>query len=309
MSPDVQPIEPHGAKRVGVVAKRGSQPAAELAGELVEWLERRQIEVLLDPATASSIDVRGSEPLAPGARCDFVVVLGGDGTLLAVARKAAGGPPILGVNLGRLGFLTEVPRNALYPALVEVLSGHYTLEPRSLFDVEHRSFGTGGKGGDSGQRKRFRALNDVVIAKSALSRVIELALTVDGRDVARYRADGLVISTPTGSTAYNLSAGGPILHPLLPVAVITPICPHTLTLRPLVVPDSSLIEARLEARPGEAPDRVDRVFLTVDGQEGGDVAPGDQVRVTRSPHPVYLVRTGERGSIFDGLKAKLHWGE
>ena len=153
MSPDVQPIEPHGARRVGVVAKRGSKPAAELAGELVEWLERRQIEVLLDPATAASIDVKGAEPLAPGARCDFVVVLGGDGTLLAVARKAAGGPPILGVNLGRLGFLTEVPRNALYPALVEVLSGHYKLEPRSLFEVEQRSA--------DGQKKGFRALNDV----------------------------------------------------------------------------------------------------------------------------------------------------
>jgi NAD+ kinase len=301
MSAEFEPITPHGARRVGVVAKRGSQVAAELAGELVEWLQRRQIEVLLDPATASAIDVRGMEPLAVGARCDFVVVLGGDGTLLAVARKAAGGPPILGVNLGRLGFLTEVPRNALYPALVEVLSGRYTLEPRSIFEIEQVS--------SAGTKKSFRALNDVVIAKSALSRVIELSLTVDSSDVARYRADGLVISTPTGSTAYNLSAGGPILHPLLPVAVITPICPHTLTLRPLVVPDSSLIEARLEARPDEEPGRVDRVFLTVDGQEGGEVATGDRVRVTRSPQPVYLVRTGERGSIFDGLKAKLHWGE
>jgi NAD+ kinase len=301
MSADFEQIAPHGARRVGVVAKRGSKVAAELAGELVEWLGRRQIEVLLDPATAGAIDVQGMEPLAVGARCDFVVVLGGDGTLLAVARKAAGGPPILGVNLGRLGFLTEVPRNALYPALVEVLSGHYTLEPRSIFEIEQVS--------PAGVKKSFRALNDVVIAKSALSRVIELALTVDARDVARYRADGLVISTPTGSTAYNLSAGGPILHPLLPVAVITPICPHTLTLRPLVVPDSSLIEARLEARPDEEPGRIERVFLTVDGQEGGEVAAGDRVRVTRSPQPVYLVRTGERGSIFDGLKAKLHWGE
>lgn len=301
MNETTERIEPRGARRVGVVAKRGSRAAAELAGEVVEWLARREIEVLLDPSTAEAIGATEIEALVPGVRCDLVVVLGGDGTLLAVARKAAGGPPILGVNLGRLGFLTEVPRNGLYPALVEVLAGRYALEPRSLFEVEQlRANGT---------RAGFRALNDVVIAKSALSRVIELTLTVDGRHVARYRADGLVVSTPTGSTAYNLSAGGPILHPLLPVAVITPICPHTLTLRPLVVPDSSLVEATIETRVDEAAERVDRVFLTIDGQEGGDLAPGDRVRVTRSALPAYLVRTGERGSIFDGLKAKLHWGE
>jgi NAD+ kinase len=298
--PEAQ-ITPHGARRVGVVAKVGSRAAAELAGELVEWLERREIEVLLDGETAEAIEVADRRALTPEARADLVVVLGGDGTLLAVARKAAGGPPILGVNLGRLGFLTEVQRNGLYPALVEVLAGRYAVEPRSLFDVELLRY--------DGTRAQFRALNDVVIAKSALSRVIELHLSVDGRHVAQYRADGLVVSTPTGSTAYNLSAGGPILHPLLPVAVITPICPHTLTLRPLVVSDSSLIEARREPRPDEARDRADRVFLTVDGQEGGDVAAGDRVRVTRSPLPVYLVRTGERASIFDGLRAKLHWGE
>lgn len=294
-------IEPRGARRVGLVAKRNSAAAAELAGELVEWLGRRDIEVLLDPVTAERIGAADVEALTPESRADLVVVLGGDGTLLAVARRAAGGPPILGVNLGRLGFLTEVQRNGLYPALVEVLAGHYALEPRSLFEVEQIRA--------AGGRATFRALNDVVIAKSALSRVIELTLTVDGRHVARYRADGLVVSTPTGSTAYNLSAGGPILHPLLPVAVITPICPHTLTLRPIVVPDSSLVEATIETRADEAADRIDRVFLTVDGQEGGDLSAGDRVRVTRSPQPVYLVRTGERGSIFDGLRAKLHWGE
>lgn len=310
MSQPYLPIEPRGARRVGVVAKRGSRQAAELAGELLEWLGRREIETLVDPATAEGIHElsQGSAPpfelLTPGALCDLIVVLGGDGTLLAVARKAAGGPPILGVNLGRLGFLTEVSRNALYPALVEVLAGRYALEPRSLFEIEQVRRAPG-----EGERTQFRALNDVVIAKSALSRVIELSLSVDGRHVARYRADGLVVSTPTGSTAYNLSAGGPILHPLLPVAVITPICPHTLTLRPLVVPDSSVVEIVIEARYDEIADRVDRVYLTVDGQEGSDVAVGDRVRVTRSPQPVYLVRTGERGSIFDGLRAKLHWGE
>ncbi|MEZ5312578.1 MAG: NAD(+)/NADH kinase [Thermoanaerobaculia bacterium] len=295
-------------RRIGVVAKRGSRQAAELAAELVEWLSRRELEPLVDPATAEELKSIPGGPSGPGllssaSRADLVVVLGGDGTLLAVARKAAGGPPILGVNLGRLGFLTEVQRNSLYPALVEVLAGRYALEPRSLFEVEQIA------ADGTGTRASFRALNDVVIAKSALSRVIELSLSVDGHHVARYRADGIVVSTPTGSTAYNLSAGGPILHPLLPVAVITPICPHTLTLRPLVVPDSSAVEIVIEARNDEGDDRVDRVYLTVDGQEGGDVAVGDRVRVKRSPRPAYLVRTGKRGSIFDGLRTKLHWGE
>ena len=214
---------------------------------------------------------------------------------------AAGGPPILGVNLGHLGFLTEVGRAELYPALVEVLAGQYAVEPRSLLEVEQQK--------STGERAAFRALNDVVLAKSALSRMIELLLTVDDRLVARYRADGLVISTSIGSIAYNLSAGGPILPPLLPVSVLTPICPHTLTLRPLVVPDTSVIEIGIEAREDAPESRADRVYLTVDGQEGGEIGFGDRVRVTRAAQPAYLVRTGERSSIFEGLRNKLHWGE
>lgn len=192
-------------------------------------------------------------------------------------------------------------RAELYPALIEVLAGHYAVEPRSLLEVEQTKAG--------GDRSTFRALNDLVLAKSALSRMIELLLSVDGRLVARYRADGLVVSTPTGSTAYNLSAGGPILHPLLPVSVLTPICPHTLTLRPLVVPDTSLIEVEIEAREDAPESRADRVYLTVDGQEGCEIGFGDRIRVTRAAQPAYLVRTGERSSIFEGLRNKLHWGE
>lgn len=294
-------IEPRGARRVGVVAKAMSADAIGVACELIEWLDRRGLEVLVEPGTARECATQGQGLLEPGTRCDLVVVLGGDGTLLSVARKAAGGPPILGVNLGRLGFLTEVARADLYPVLIEVLAGHYAVEPRSLLEVEQTR--------KSGERLTFRALNDVVLAKSALSRMIELLLTVDGRLVARYRADGLVVSTPTGSTAYNLSAGGPILHPLLPVSVLTPICPHTLTLRPLVVPDTSVIEVEIEARDDAPESRSDRVYLTVDGQEGGEIGFGDRVRVTRAAQPAYLVRTGERSSIFEGLRNKLHWGE
>jgi len=281
-----------GFPRVGVVAKRDDS-ALGLAEELVVWLARRGHEVLLDPASRAAIGGPYGV-LEPGAPADLVVVLGGDGTLLSVARRYAGGPPILGVNLGRLGFLTEVPRDDLYPAMVEVLAGRFELDSRSLFDVLLER--------TNGERAYFRALNDAVIAKASLARIVELVLEVDGRLVSRYRADGLVVSTPTGSTAYNLSAGGPILHPHLPVAVLTPICPHTLTLRPLVVPDSSVVEVILET-PGE------KVNLTVDGQEGCEMTRGDRLRVTRSAETVHLARTLEPRSIFEGLRSKLHWGE
>jgi NAD+ kinase len=278
---------------VGVVAKR-APAAVALVRELVEWLGRRGHAVRLDAVTRAAAGRQDLPVLEIDSPCGLIVALGGDGTLLAVARRHAGGPPILGVNLGRLGFLTEVARESLYPALVEILAGQYDIEPRSLLEVVlERS---------DGRRSRYLALNDAVIAKTALSRIIELDLRVDGRAVSHYRSDGLVISTPTGSTAYNLSAGGPILHPLLPVAVVTPICPHTLTLRPLVVPDTAEIEVTLET-PSES------VYLTVDGQEGDEMASGERVRVRRHGDVVRLVRTGQPRSIFEGLRSKLHWGE
>lgn len=278
---------------VGVVAKR-APAAAAVAHELAEWLARRGHPVLLDPVTRADIARTDLGELTAAARCDLIVVLGGDGTLLSVARRHAGGPPILGVNLGRLGFLTEVARDDLYPALVDILAGRFEVEERSLFEVLLARA--------DGRKRRYLALNDAVITKTALARIIELHVSVDGRPVSRYRADGLVISTPTGSTAYNLSAGGPILHPQLPVAVLTPICPHTLTLRPLVVPDTSVVEVTLET-PRES------VYLTVDGQEGDEMGEGDRVRIRRHADPVRLVRTGDPRSIFEGLRSKLHWGE
>ncbi|MCB9378680.1 MAG: NAD(+)/NADH kinase [Holophagales bacterium] len=281
-----------GFRSVGVVAKRDDS-AFGLAAELVEWLDRRGHEVLLDAASREALGGENGV-LQPGGAADLVVVLGGDGTLLSVARLYAGGPPILGVNLGRLGFLTEVPRDELYPALVEVLAGRFQLDSRSMFDVLLER--------TSGERVGYRALNDAVIAKASLARIIELVVEVDRRLVSRYRADGLVVSTPTGSTAYNLSAGGPILHPHLPVAVLSPICPHTLTLRPLVVPDSSVVEVILET-PGE------KVHLTIDGQEGCEMHRGDRLRITRSAESVRLARTLQPRSIFEGLRSKLHWGE
>ena len=278
-------------RKVGVVAKVASREAVFVAHELSEWLRRRGLEVGLDQAT---LRARGSAEKAfqPGEPCDLVVVLGGDGTLLAVARTVGSAAPILGVNLGTLGFLTEVSRGELYPSLVQVLAGRFRVEERSLFDVELQRNGSG--------VLRYQVLNDAVITKSALARIIELTLRIDGHLISRFRADGLIISTPTGSTAYNLSAGGPILSPLLPVAVLTPICPHALSLRPIVVPDTGRIEVTLETQREE-------VYLTLDGQEGTSLGYRDVVRLGRSDSRVRLVKVSGRG-FFDSLRGKLRWG-
>ena len=279
-------------RKVGVVAKVASRDAAFVAHELAEWLRRRGLEVGLDQAT---LRARGSaeKAFSPGEPCDLVVVLGGDGTLLAVARTVGPAAPILGVNLGTLGFLTEISRGELYPSLVQVLAGRFRVEERSLFDVELQRSG-------GGALQSYQVLNDAVITKSALARIIELTLQIDGHLIARFRADGLIISTPTGSTAYNLSAGGPILSPLLPVAVLTPICPHALSLRPIVVPDTGRIEVTLETPREE-------VYLTLDGQEGTSLGYGDVVRLGRSASRVRLVKISARG-FFDSLRGKLRWG-
>jgi len=276
-------------ERIAVVAKRESVEAERTASEVAEWLRRRGFEVAVD---------NDAEHGAPGLLTgdgdfDLVVVLGGDGTLLSVARHLSTPVAVLGINLGHLGFLTEVGRAELYPSLVETLAGRFELETRSLMDLELERAG--------GSRERYRLLNDAVIAKSALSRIIELTLSVEGELVTTYRSDGLIISTPTGSTAYNLSAGGPIVSPTLPVTVLTPICPHTFSLRPIVVPDTFVVEVTLDTSQEE-------VFLTIDGQEGTQLSYRDTVRLCRSPVEVNLVKVSGR-SFYDSLRHKLHWGE
>jgi NAD+ kinase len=291
-------------QRIGVVAKAASREAVHTAHELAEWLRRRGLEVSLDEAILRAGMGQDPPPLRAAEAYDLVVVLGGDGTFLSVARTLAGKVPILGVNLGNLGFLTEVSRGELYPALVQVLAGRFRTETRSLFDIDLKRAG-GEPGGLSGGLSgapalRYRVLNDAVITKSALARIIELTLRVDGHLVARFRADGLIISTPTGSTAYNLSAGGPILSPLLGVAVLTPICPHALSLRPIVVPDAGAIEVTLETPREE-------VYLTLDGQEGTSLGQGDTVSITRSKAAVKIIKVSER-TFYDNLRGKLRWG-
>lgn len=279
-------------QEVGVVTRTASREAIRTAAELADWLGRRDIQAYLDGGTQRALGQQGTATYQQDQRYDLVVVLGGDGTLLSVARSVPPGVPLLGVNLGRLGFLTEVSRSELYPTLMRVMSDDFHFEERTLFEAKLRREGK--------SQQHFRAFNDVVITKSALARIIELTVKVDGHLLARYRSDGLIISTPNGSTAYNLSAGGPILSPDLPVAVLTPICPHTLTLRPIVVPDTGTIEVTLETQGEE-------VFLTVDGQEGGSLGYRNTVAVHRSQAPVRLVRMNDR-TFYDSLREKLKWG-
>ncbi len=285
-------MKPPPIHRVGVVARSTNRDAVRTASELADWLHRRGLDVALDETTMRANASDEATAFRPDESYDLVVVLGGDGTLLAVARSLGHSVPILGINLGTLGFLTEVPRSEMYPSLVQVLAGDFTVEERSLFDITLTRAG--------GQTSRFRAFNDAVIAKSALAHIITLELQVQAQLVARFRCDGLIVSTPSGSTAYNLSAGGPVLYPGLPVAVLTPICAHTLTLRPIVVPDRGPIRIILETRGEE-------VFLMVDGQEGNSVGHRDCVEIERSPSSVQLVRVTGRG-FYDSLREELKWG-
>jgi NAD+ kinase len=283
---------PPGSRRIAVVAKRVSQEALDTAVELAYWLRRRQLGVAMEEATLEAHPELQAEVFDRSQAYDLVVVLGGDGTLLSVARNLADSIPILGVNMGNLGFLTEVPRSELYPSVMKFLAGDYGVDERALLDVTLRRA--------SGEELAYRVLNDAVINKSALARIIELVVSVDGHRVATYRSDGLIISTPTGSTAYNLAAGGPILNPLLPVVVVTPICPHTLTLRPIVVPDSASVDIKLETSHEE-------VYLTLDGQEGTQIEYGDKISLRRSDDVVRLVKTSDR-TFYDSLRDKLRWG-
>jgi len=287
-------------KTVGVLARPGLTEAGPVLRELTGWLLLRGLSACLDEGTAELVDggpaagitVLPSREVA--ARSDALVVLGGDGTLLAASHLVDRQVPVLGVNFGSLGFLTEVTLSELFPALVSVLDGTYLYEERRMLRASVERDGEAVLTGD--------ALNDVVITKAAHARIIELDVSVDGLFVSAFRADGLIVSSPTGSTAYNLAAGGPILHPALPAVVLTPICPHMLTNRPLVVGDGARVEISL--RWG----RDVEVHVTLDGQPGFALAPGDRVAVTRSPRTLRLVRAPGR-DYYEVLRTKLKWGE
>jgi NAD+ kinase len=277
-------------RAVGISAKPTTPVAVQYAAKVVEDLRRRGIDVRLDFATGDKLGDRGDcvAKADLGKHSDLLITFGGDGTLLSVARNAPAGVPVLGVNMGTLGFLTEV-RVEDFPAVLEqILAGDYTTEDRVAFDV-------------SVDGRSFRVLNDATINKSALSRIIDIRVTVSGLFVSTFRADGLIVSTPTGSTAYNLSAGGPIVYPTMGAIVITPICPHMLTNRPIVLPDNLDIEIGI-ATPNQ------EIFLTLDGQEGLPITERDHVRIRKSEQSVLLVQSPDK-NYFDVLRAKLKWGE
>lgn len=281
---------------VTIVAKRHAAEARLAARRCARLLARRGVAVTFDPETARALGRRKDARVLGGrsAPPDLYVVIGGDGTLLMAARAIAERPrPILGVNLGGLGFLTETGPAEMDQVLEEILADRYDLDRRIGLEV---SVVRGGR-----TVMRQVTLNDAVINKSALARIIEIGLTIDRELVTTYKSDGLIVSTPTGSTAYSLSAGGPIIHPNIEAFLITPICPHTLSLRPLVVPDDSIAE--LSLRTGDS-----EVYLTLDGQVGHPLKMKDRVRVRRSRQPILMVRS-RRKSYFEVLRRKLHWGE
>ncbi len=282
-------------RSIGICIKPGEPQLGSVVTELEKWLRERGLEVVLGTRSAAATNSTGLQFPELSERADLIIVLGGDGTLLAVARGLADHQvPILGVNLGTLGFLSETSLTELYTTLEAVLDGGYRVETRMRIDVAVTR--------DGESRGRYTALNDAVIAKTALSRMIDLETLTDGVEVTTYHADGVIVSTSTGSTAYSLSAGGPLLLPTFEAILLTPICPHTLTQRPLVLPADCTVELRVrDSRGGE-------VQLTIDGQVGCDVHEGDCIQVTRSPHPVELVVLPERNR-FEVMRTKLRWGE
>ena len=288
-------------ERAGIIFKRGHPQTLSLVRNLAEWLGSKRIDLFMErdsaklftpPLSGRHVNVMPLEEI-PG-RVEMIVVLGGDGTLLSVARLVGNrGVPILGVNLGALGFLTEITLDELYPVLERVIRGDYKTEEREVLSAAVIR-----------QDKRvveYTVLNDAVINKGALARIIDLETTIDGAYLTTFKSDGLIISTPTGSTAYNLSAGGPIVYPSLHCMIITPICSHTLTNRPIVIPDNAVVRAKLKTRQEE-------VHLTLDGQQGFPLDFEDGVEVRKAASGIFLIKSSHR-PYFELLREKLRWGE
>lgn len=288
--------------RVGIVAKPDLGDCADLLDRLASWLQSRGVVAIFDEQSAALAGDRDRHPRMPAealpTAIDLIVLLGGDGTLLATAdRVAMAGvsKPILGVNFGSLGFLTEVRLAELYDTLESVLAGTALIDERLMLRAEILF--------DGKSVQDVCVLNDVVITRGALSRMTDLSVSVNDQFVARFKADGLIVASPTGSTAYNLSAGGPIVHPGVDALVLTPIAPHTLTNRPVVIPAS----ATLVIHPLQNSDNQD-VFVTFDGQIGYPLPADHHVRVSRAKQPMRLVRPTTR-SYFEVLREKLKWAE
>jgi NAD+ kinase len=284
-------------RTVGIISRPRPEDISRVVPQLIEWVQAHGAEVICDFETRGCIG-----PLAPATakreeladRADLLIVLGGDGTLLSAARLAASRKvPILPVNLGGLGFLTTVSQDELYGILEEIFSNKHRVSERVMLEAEVLRAGA--------LVRRQIALNDAVLNKGALSRIMDLELRVNDEYVTTYKADGLILCTPTGSTAYSLAAGGPIIYPTVEAFVVTPICPHTLTNRPLVIPDSAVVEIAFKAGEGS-------VFLTLDGQVGIELIAEDHVKIRKAPDKIHLVRPAKR-TYYQILRSKLKWGE
>ena len=285
-----------GVRTVGICSKPNSVQAGAVVPQLVAWLESHGIDIRADEETAayspSALPTFSREAAPEG--CDLIIVLGGDGTLLSVGRAMGRREiPLFAVNVGGLGFLTAIGVGELFPELERVMRGEHRVAPRKLLHIEVL------RGGE--MLARYEALNDAVLSKSSLARMIDLDTYVDDQFVCAYKADGLIVSTPTGSTAYSLSAGGPIVYPSVPAICLTPICPHMLTNRPVLVPETSVIKA-LSRGPDES------VYLTIDGQVGTPMREGDALVCRSSERSLLLVRPPKL-TFFDVLRQKLKWGE
>jgi len=282
------------AKKIGVFCKPKAPSATDILGRLIPWLRKQNYHIFLDTGTAAIINETSSyEKREISQQADLLIVLGGDGTLLSVARAAhPHNIPILAVNLGSLGFLAEISIDELYPTLENILAGKFEIGNRMLLNA--CIWRNGEKVED------HNVLNDVVINKGAVARIISLQVLVNGQYMTSYRADGLIIATPTGSTAYSLSAGGPIIHPSMHTLVLSPICPFTLTNRSILIPDQSIIQVKLAAE-------YDDVRVTLDGQEGYDMRAGDILKIKKTKTSLQLIR-GPNKNYYQILRDKLHWG-
>ncbi len=281
-------------KKIGIITKLKKPEAIEVVNKLNPWLKEKDRDTFIDIETATSIGEKGFQRSEIPSLVDMIIVLGGDGTLLSVVRLVGDlGIPILGVNLGGLGFITEVPLDELYTTLERVFKNDYFIEERLMLIAQVRRRGE--------RIAEYNVLNEVVINKGALARIIDLETYINKTYVTTFKADGIILSTPTGSTAYSLSAGGPIIYPTLNSFIITPICPHTLTNRPLVLPDDFLVEIALKSESGD-------VFLTLDGQVGFSLKYGDVVEVKKSQGKIKLISSPKR-DYFKILRTKLKWGE
>jgi len=283
-------------QRVAIVSKPRQEDLHRILPELIAWLrahdylpiiDREGSEYTSDPPPVDRMELPAQKP-------SLVIVLGGDGTLLSAARAfGATGTPILSINLGFLGFLTEIRLADLYPTLESWCKGCHQMDSRAMLHAELWRNGA--------LHSSYEALNEIVVSKGDIARMGEFSVELDGKLVARFRADGVIVSTPTGSTAYTLAANGPILTPDVDAHVVTPICPHLLTLRPIVVRGDASLAVRVEGIPNLA-------LLTVDGQQAVELERGDELRCHRSAHCVNLVRIAESG-FFEALRSKLSWGE